>query len=540
MKQFLDILSGNVPGGIYLYLVLFATLFFIFLYFYKTSELFTRRHFIRWFVGSWVVLTLLYAYVWWHNFPEEYFLKRYSIYVQAHSPEDNLWAYYLRDELSERTAPQKNRWTYFFPQRWFYYARLDCQVDSARCLYVIQTLPIETVLWIQVATNTEGALEAEVVLLENGQDVSERQRFRIDPGNPFATVQKIIEWGKNSFPFRENADLAPLPDPLQIRARDAFYRGEYEQSYRLFRQALSKSGVDTNAHPWYQFAKIRYALVLKARQGWVNPLNKEEQPWQRLNRQARNTLLRILKESNGRYMDNPFYNMMIGESFILDERFHDAEIFLENAYIQAPFDVDILENLSHLHPSRLENLKLKNKYQVWQKALTYCPIYEELLVKYVEFLLNVHPIQGDPPIIARQLMNRYLALNPGSPTIWNLLGKYYLMIRQYSQAVAVFQKADSLNPRNSLTKYNLGVAYYNLRNYTKAESFFRQAIAIDDYLDAHLYLGEIYREQGDCQRALREFRYRVAHKTGPDDAYAYEAMKGIRDCLKKLGMPIPQ
>ncbi|HFB68634.1 MAG TPA: hypothetical protein ENJ66_06695, partial [Calditrichae bacterium] len=241
MKQLLDILSGNVPGGIYLYLVLFATLFFIFFYFYKTSELFTRRHFIRWFVGSWVVLTLLYAYVWWRNFPEEYFLKRYSIYVQAHSPEDNQWAYFLRDELSERTAPQKNRWTYFFPQRWFYYARLDCQADSTRCLHVIQTLPIETVLRIQIAKNKEGALEAEVVLQENGQDVSERQRFRIDPSNPFATVQKIIQWGKNSFPFRENAVLTPLQDPLQIRARDAFYRGEYEQSYRLFRQALSKS-----------------------------------------------------------------------------------------------------------------------------------------------------------------------------------------------------------------------------------------------------------------------------------------------------------
>ncbi len=538
MKHILEILSGNVPGGIYLYLVLLTALFFIFVYFYRTSELFTRRLFVRWMVGSWLLLTAIYGYLWWKNFPEQYFLKRYTLHVTATVPEARQWAYFIRDELSERTQPFVNRWTYFFPQRWLYYANVDCNEDSLRCQRMLQAIPVEQVLHIRVSPLDGNQWQCEAVLFKNGAVVIPRQHFRFSPAQVGQLLEQIIEWADGRFPFQKTA-MSMLTRPQQILARDAFFRGEYAKSYQLFRQSLKISPDDSMFNPWYQFIKIRYALVLRQQEGWVNPLDRDERSWQRLNRQARNQLLRLVKQQPA-LMEHPFVNMMIGESFILEENFKDAEVFLENAYIYNPFDIDILENLSHLHPSRLENLRLTSKYQVWHKILLYNPLYESLLVQYVEELLNIHPVQGDPPVIARQLMNRYLQLNPESPTIWNLLGKYYLMTRQYQQAVRAFSHADSLNPRKSITKYNLGIAFYNLKDYTTAKRYFREAIAIDDFLDAHLYLGQIYREEGNCEAALKEFRYRVKHKRGPEDAYALEAMKGIRDCLEKLGQPIPK
>ncbi|MFQ5584708.1 MAG: tetratricopeptide repeat protein, partial [Calditrichia bacterium] len=93
---------------------------------------------------------------------------------------------------------------------------------------------------------------------------------------------------------------------------------------------------------------------------------------------------------------------------------------------------------------------------------------------------------------------------------------------------------------NSLVQYNLGVIHYMDKNIRAAEKFFRRAIEIDDYLDAHLYLGAIYMERGDYETALKEFRYRVAHKKGDDDPYALEAMKGIRKCLEELNLMPPR
>ena len=65
-------------------------------------------------------------------------------------------------------------------------------------------------------------------------------------------------------------------------------------------------------------------------------------------------------------------------------------------------------------------------------------------------------------------------------------------------------------------------------------------MSLDNYLDAHLYLGVIFQERGQYEKALERFRYRVAHKTDEDDYYAQQAMKGIRECLDALKIPIPQ
>ena len=61
------------------------------------------------------------------------------------------------------------------------------------------------------------------------------------------------------------------------------------------------------------------------------------------------------------------------------------------------------------------------------------------------------------------------------------------------------------------------------------------AIQYDNYLDAYLYLGSILKDEGNYRAALEKFRYRVAHKQGEDDFYAYQAMKGIQECLEALG-----
>ena len=116
-----------------------------------------------------------------------------------------------------------------------------------------------------------------------------------------------------------------------------------------------------------------------------------------------------------------------------------------------------------------------------------------------------------------------------------MLGQVYSLQRSRKAALQAFLKADSLLPHNGLIHFNIGVLYYEWEKYDRAEEYFQRSIEYDDYLDSHLYLGAIYKRRGEYRKALKEFRYRVAHKKGKDDEYAYQAMKGIRDCLKLLG-----
>jgi tetratricopeptide (TPR) repeat protein len=115
-----------------------------------------------------------------------------------------------------------------------------------------------------------------------------------------------------------------------------------------------------------------------------------------------------------------------------------------------------------------------------------------------------------------------------------MLGEIYSRENQRERALSTFLKADSLNPGNGKINYNLGVLYYEWDKITSAKEYFIRSIKYEDYLDSHLYLGAIYKEEGNYKKALERFRYRVLHKTGEDDLYAYQAMNGIKLCLEAL------
>ena len=70
--------------------------------------------------------------------------------------------------------------------------------------------------------------------------------------------------------------------------------------------------------------------------------------------------------------------------------------------------------------------------------------------------------------------------------------------------------------------------------YDSAKIEFNRAIDISDYPDAYLYLGAMYRLEGDPDRALHYYRERIKRKQGDDDQYAKEAMRGIRLILNDL------
>ncbi len=228
---------------------------------------------------------------------------------------------------------------------------------------------------------------------------------------------------------------------------------------------------------------------------------------------------------------------LVAESYLWEQEFSTAEIFLEKAYSENPFDIDVLLNLTFLHSSRYREFGFRGIQDIYQQIIDVCPVGETVLLQWCDKILLGNPGFTAPPKLARQRVEKYLECNPHSYRAWLMMGKIDAQGMNREKALGAFLKADSISPRNGMVNYNLGALYYEWNRKELARIYLEQSIDYGNYLDAYLYLGAILKEEGRYQEALEKFRYRVAHKQGEDDFYAYQAMKGIQECLEALGQP---
>ncbi|RMG62858.1 MAG: tetratricopeptide repeat protein [Calditrichaeota bacterium] len=544
MDIWIRYLSGNVPGGIYLYLVVLAAEAFILLFLYRASELFTRRHLVRWSLICFVASTLGYAFLWLQN-PPPRIVQRYGVMVDAESESLLPLSLALDQILGEAVASHQGGGKVFFRPWWFHFAGLPCDsAMSPACWQVARTMPIHQFVYLH--------------LVQEGQSVRivlQKRRFPSGkvtgeatitvPGNGLQEVWRALQpqLDKTLPLTRNGTDWLKLPLAF-FRARHLFHTGRYGQARERFAALARQAPEEPMYRQWRYYAQIRLAARLRRQalntSGIQTAKNRENQPWVRLLREAQAGLLEMARRDTAAALTNVRLNLMIGEAFLTEEKFDQAEPFLKQAYALDPYDAEVLEDLVLLHPSRYQDLGFADRNALYEYLLTVCPLDEDALIDFGDQKLIFGPHLGSRSLRARDFLQHYLEMVPTSARAWNLMGKYYYLTLDRKKALEAFFRADSLDPHNPVIKFNIGATYFHQNRLEEAERYFKEAIALDDYLDAHLYLGEIYRRRGDCRRALAEYRYRVRHKTGEDDYYALQAMKGIRMCLEALAAQAPK
>ncbi len=541
MKEWIDFLSGEVPGGIGLYLMIVGILFFTLYAISRTSEVFTPRHFRKWFGISWLLITGLYGFVWLQN-PPPRTLSPYMVIVSGEDDRDRWMVSYLREVVEANVQPFRSQSEYLYPPRWEVYAHLECSEGKTRqCREFAAKLPVRRLVTVSLRRRGD---EYALVFSENfpshsGQKGAERELVFAGKDFPRA-VHQFLNWLKDRFPLH---NALRLPEPVDqdfFLAIAAFRQKDYSRAADLLKKVLRRFPENPEVRRWYFYNQIRRAALARAREPKRNPFDYRKREWERWLDEARAFLIPLAQQLLQADGEDWMLLNMIGESFILTEEFADAEHFLKLAFHQNPFSIEVLENLSLLHESRYAELPYHSRLEIYERILQICPVHEPTLRRYVEKQLIDLPVDQTPSEKINFYLQRALSLNPTSVEALILQGKYYLAIFDYPGALDNFLAADSLEPDNPVLKYNLGVTYFRLKRMEQAEAYFRRAVELGDYLDAHLYLGVIYQEQGDCDRALREFRYRVAHKEGEDDYYAIQAMKGIRKCLEMQNKAVPQ
>lgn len=540
MKEAYHFLSGNVPGGIGLYLLVVAAVFLTLFAISRKNNLFTPRHFKIWFVAAWGIITTGYLFLWSVD-PPPHLLSRYSTLFYAGDEADRWLAYYFREEVSANLEPFRTANHYFYLQRWNYFAGVDCaQPPLDRCEDIFRKLPLEKAAVGEIRQqNGQYLLSLSRRDFRSGQ-VLPLGEVAFSPDLPGEALPRVLSLLRGDFPLARRGERAGLPDKNLVLAKDAFYRGDYQTGLEHCRRALQAHPENEEVWQWYYYLRIRQARQMKLQAPPAASTETQPAPWKNLVLEARAYLLQRFRENYDNNIEDSMLSNMVAESFIVEELYGDAEEFLKIAFFENPFDIEVLENWTLLHPSRFKEIPFKSPEALLERILDICPLNISALTRYVERLLAHVPIKAVPAGKIRSRIERALALNPGSVEALTLAGTYYTTTFQFQEALDAFFKADSLQPGRAIIQYNLGVTYFKLKDFHNAEHYFRKAIELTDYPDAHLYLGVIYQQHGEYEKALERFRYRVARKQGDDDYYAMQAMKGIRECLEALKIPIPQ
>ncbi len=539
MKYWIEYLSGTVPGGIGLYLLVMLVIFLVLFGISRRNDLFTPGLFKRWFFSIWMIATIIYAFIWFRNPPPEHFSRYTAQFYSADS--QNIWlAYYFRDEVTSRMMPSQRATHYFYPQRWHYLAGVDCAVyPNLSCERIAKILPIGQMVRGEIVQQNENYFLRLSFQKKADATPESRQEIRFDPNQPQQIIPQVAKWIAQFFPVREKGVHSGLPNRSLALAKDAFFRGKYQQSLQYCQDALRQFPNQPEVLKWYHYNRVRQAREMRKTMPAANPFETQKSEWQKMLASSRAYLLKKAKANFDSEVPDPLLNNMIAESFILEEHYGEAEQFLKISFGENPFLLEALENFLLLHESRFEGMPFSTREKLMARILNICPVDEMILQEYGNLLMTNLQVNSAPAAEIRARIQMALALNPESFNARLLEGKLHSTLFEYQQALQSFFKADSIKPNQAVTQYNLGVIYFKIKDLAAAEKYFLKAVALDDYLDAHLYLGVIYQKRNDFEKALAQFRYRVAKKTGKDDYYAVQAMKGIRECLAALNIPIP-
>ncbi len=98
--------------------------------------------------------------------------------------------------------------------------------------------------------------------------------------------------------------------------------------------------------------------------------------------------------------------------------------------------------------------------------------------------------------------NKASQLMPRDPKVWNALGIAYTEVQEYEKAEAAFLKAIEIDKKFSETYLNRGIMYYKRGDYTKAKENLDVSISDETFDKKHIsyyYLAKVYQQMGNTE-----------------------------------------
>jgi hypothetical protein len=521
MRDFLYLISGEVPGGILLLLFLFVVINLALRYLYKSSKLFSRQEYKRKAIRANVFLFGLYIILWFVLEPPALPDRVLILPFQQADKAD----YILTESLQRQIKPNLQKRYTCHPWEWFY--------ETAN----YDSLPLE-IYRLQLAAKLQARVILSGSIAEKAGGLEVRFRLTHNSGVQEATITgnscqpltlQIINWlGQHSALLKKERVTTTLLSDDQIKtiteAKILLLDDQYKQVLKILSQP------DSDQTALLAAAYLHQGITELEKQP---ALLASEQPRMNLPfRHLYNLLLPYSKEGR----DTATMNVILARMYLYLKNYEMADICLARAATQEPFNARVYFYLSFLHESRYHEMGFKTRTAVLKHAVDLDPGYAQAVCEFAQEIYNrgnaaatnLHTIK------AIAALRHFLTLNPQNQQVLALLGRLLLQSKYTPEAARIYQRLIHLSDNSAEHHYNLGICYFHLKDYEQATKQFERAIAIDDFPDAYLYLGAINRLAGNIDKALYYYRERVKREKGADDVYAKEAMRGIRLILNEM------
>ena len=176
---------------------------------------------------------------------------------------------------------------------------------------------------------------------------------------------------------------------------------------------------------------------------------------------------------------------------------------------------------------------MKRVYE-WRTPVSFWEVTEKRSVPNYRTYLNlgISYLQIGKIDDSLKYLNMAKELIPEDPYVLNALGIIYIEAKKYVEAINAFQRALMKYPQFDNALVNLGYSYYlngNIRDAIRVLEISKK-ISPDDTLP-YLYLAEIYKKQGEFEKAEKEFRVALEKENYPFDVH-----KNLIDIYEKKGM----
>jgi len=179
----------------------------------------------------------------------------------------------------------------------------------------------------------------------------------------------------------------------------------------------------------------------------------------------------------------------------------------------------------------LQNKDFQTAIEAYQAALKIKPAERGTQLKIAEIYFQQGEYEN-----ARDAFAAFLKLEPRNVNALNYLGYIYEdKLKDYQAAAQQYEQVLEISPRNLYALVHLGLVYTQLHRLNEAEQVFQQALAIDPQVtrseskSLHNYLGLVYEERGEIDRAIAELELSI--RLFPNDAWARKRLDVLLDTV---------
>ena len=516
MGDAVSFLSGQVPGGILLFLIILVIINLVFL-FLKSSKLLSEKESTKKQLTFSAVFFIFYIILWFVTQPPAPKMRIAVLPVPSENGKVQLKGNsFAFTDLFQRTAFNNLNSKYLI-HRWQHLFE-TAGSDSVQSYKYWQAAAEKIKADILIELTADGG-DAVCIVTSFYEENNEVKRYDLEGA---AQYGPLLEKLNNEFDFFEEitrADVKPVPDYC-LGAEVQFLLGEYEAALNLLKD---KNDLPARFLRGKIYAGKGLQHKIDGEKALINAPKIDEFD------KARKIFADIIRAEE----DTPETAYWLGRMALHIQDYNRAELYLKNALIGDRENSRIYYSLSFLLNRRLEELGFKSRTDILEKAVYYDPGYGKAVYQLADeyFLSGSGVPSGIGAVMAKKVILNYLRIKDGDPNILSLLGSIYFKTSELDKAYKVFSGLLDRFPDDSNSHYNMGIVYYLQEDYPKALEFFLKAIEMDDNLDSYLYAGLVYQKMGDKESALKYYRQRVRKKTGGGDKYAREAMKGIRQIL---------